>query len=95
MPDADEICDMHRSKDWELRFTHADLNYSNILVEGDKVTGIIDWGTSGWYPEYWEYAHLVIDTVGAHCRLEYADQRLEPFPREFDAEYKRACFMQH
>jgi hypothetical protein len=24
-------------------------------VQGDKVTGIIDWELGGWYPEYWEY----------------------------------------
>ncbi|KAG8630389.1 hypothetical protein KVT40_002008 [Elsinoe batatas] len=31
-------------------FTHADLNPFNIIVDGDKITGIIDWEFSGWYP---------------------------------------------
>lgn len=36
-------------------FTHGDLSSSNILVKDDKVVGIVDWETAGWYPPYWEY----------------------------------------
>jgi hypothetical protein len=44
-------------------FTHADLNPRNILVDrfvrsdgsrGWRVTGIVDWENSGYYPEYWD-----------------------------------------
>ncbi|KAL2020647.1 hypothetical protein VTK56DRAFT_8137 [Thermocarpiscus australiensis] len=46
-------------------FTHADLNPRNILVErrrtaggggpgGWVVSGIVDWETAGFYPEYWD-----------------------------------------
>ncbi|KXJ87232.1 hypothetical protein Micbo1qcDRAFT_190271 [Microdochium bolleyi] len=44
-------------------FTHADLNPRNILVDrcvrddgtrGWTVTGIVDWETAGWFPEYWD-----------------------------------------
>lgn len=47
----------------QIVFTHADLNPRNILVRqvkgGDgrkhwEVSGIIDWETAGWYPEYWD-----------------------------------------
>ncbi|KAJ3499534.1 hypothetical protein NLG97_g243 [Lecanicillium saksenae] len=48
--------------DHKVVATHADLHPRNIMVawEGDqgtkiKVTGLIDWQVSGWYPEYWEY----------------------------------------
>lgn len=43
-----------------LCLTHCDLHPYNIIVDkastnGEyKVTGIIDWATSGWYPIYWE-----------------------------------------
>ncbi|KAK2809125.1 hypothetical protein FQN50_004182 [Emmonsiellopsis sp. PD_5] len=36
--------------------THGDLFPRNILVEDGKVTGIVDWERSGFYPEYVEYA---------------------------------------
>ncbi|KAK3332699.1 kinase-like domain-containing protein [Cercophora scortea] len=48
----------------EIVFTHADLNPRNILVDkvvladgtkGWRVTGIVDWETAGYYPEYWDY----------------------------------------
>lgn len=41
-------------------FTHGDLNQHNIPIskpgDGDlRITGIIDWHRSGWYPEPWEF----------------------------------------
>ncbi|KAI9727374.1 MAG: hypothetical protein M1834_008445 [Cirrosporium novae-zelandiae] len=39
----------------EIVFTHADLNMRNILVRNGRISGIVDWENSGWYPEYWEY----------------------------------------
>ncbi|KAI0521132.1 APH-domain-containing protein [Xylaria bambusicola] len=40
-------------------FTHGDIRPANIMMEADsggrwRVSGIIDWETSGFYPEYWE-----------------------------------------
>ncbi|KAF5879683.1 uncharacterized protein Bfra_006890 [Botrytis fragariae] len=45
---------MHRT-DHKTFFTHADLNMKHILVKDGKISGIVDWENSGWYPEYWEY----------------------------------------
>ncbi|TEY60794.1 hypothetical protein BOTCAL_0176g00160 [Botryotinia calthae] len=45
---------MHRT-DHKIFFTHSDLNMRNILVKDGKISGIVDWENSGWYPEYWEY----------------------------------------
>lgn len=43
--------------------THADLNLKNILVdETGKISGIVDWETAGWYPEYWEYSKMHFTT---------------------------------
>ena len=36
--------------------THGDLTPRNIMVQGNVVTGIIDWELSGFFPEYAEYA---------------------------------------
>ncbi|TFY81539.1 hypothetical protein EWM64_g2469 [Hericium alpestre] len=59
--------------DHAVVFTHGDLASDNIVVEvvGDgpndaRVSGLIDWGQSGWRPEYWEYVKSLHgrDTVG-------------------------------
>ncbi|KAJ5093216.1 hypothetical protein N7456_009077 [Penicillium angulare] len=44
----------------DIVFTHSDLAPRNILVEGDKVTAILDWEYGGWYPEYWEYIRALM-----------------------------------
>lgn len=36
-------------------FTHGDLALHNILVHNGHVSGLIDWESAGWYPEYWEF----------------------------------------
>ena len=54
----------------EIVFTHADLNPRNILVDlfqrpdGSytwRVTGIVDWEFSGYYPEYWDYTKSMFE----------------------------------
>jgi hypothetical protein len=35
--------------------THGDLRGRNIIVAGDRIVGLLDWETCGWYPEYWEF----------------------------------------
>ncbi|KAI1169268.1 kinase-like domain-containing protein [Nemania serpens] len=42
-------------------FTHADLNMRNVLVHNGRLSGIVDWENSGWFPEYWDYtkAHYI------------------------------------
>lgn len=46
--------------DIPIMFTHADLNRTNIIMSYDsngypRITGIIDWHQSGWYPASWEF----------------------------------------
>lgn len=36
--------------------THGDLSPRNIIVDDGVVTGIVDWESSGFWPEYAEYA---------------------------------------
>jgi aminoglycoside phosphotransferase (APT) family kinase protein len=54
----------------KILFTHADLNPRNILVEevtqpdgsrGWAVTGIVDWETAGFYPEYWDFTKALFE----------------------------------
>ncbi|KAG7447004.1 uncharacterized protein BT62DRAFT_829489, partial [Guyanagaster necrorhizus] len=51
---AEEIIESH-SRRHPLVFTHSDLAQHNIMVDNGKVTGIVDWECSGWYPAHWEY----------------------------------------
>ncbi|KAL4786867.1 phosphotransferase family protein [Aspergillus varians] len=49
-------------------FTHGDLYRENVLArkvvnsvtndEEYEVAAFVDWETAGWYPSYWEYAHI-------------------------------------
>jgi aminoglycoside phosphotransferase (APT) family kinase protein len=46
--------------DHKMVMTHSDLRDANIMVEQKtpdsiQITGLVDWGSSGVYPEYWEY----------------------------------------
>ncbi|EJU02428.1 kinase-like protein [Dacryopinax primogenitus] len=36
-------------------FVHGDLADRNIMIHDGKVSGLVDWATSGWMPLYWEY----------------------------------------
>ncbi|KAI2896002.1 hypothetical protein CBS63078_8341 [Aspergillus niger] len=73
-------------------FTHGDLYRENVLVrkvvnsvtneEEYEVAALVDWETAGWYPSYWEYAHIFpllqwIDDWPAHL-----EKILDPMPLE-------------
>ncbi|KAF2463567.1 kinase-like protein [Lindgomyces ingoldianus] len=36
-------------------FTHGDLKHHNIMVHDGRISGLIDWESAGWYPDYWEF----------------------------------------
>ena len=46
-------------KDTTVKFTHADVHPTNIIVSTSadgppQVLALIDWGQSRWCPDYWE-----------------------------------------
>ncbi|ETW74932.1 hypothetical protein HETIRDRAFT_332479 [Heterobasidion irregulare TC 32-1] len=41
-----------------FRFAHGDLLPKNIMVDGSKITGIIDWQNAGFWPDFWEYCRM-------------------------------------
>ena len=47
-----ELIDFHEQAWPQPVFTHGDLSSFKILVDGDKVVGIVDWETAGWLPSY-------------------------------------------
>ena len=36
-------------------FTHGDLQHHNLMIHQGRITGLLDWESAGWYPEYWEF----------------------------------------
>ncbi|KAK2783138.1 hypothetical protein FQN53_009327 [Emmonsiellopsis sp. PD_33] len=60
-------------------FTHGDLRLQNILVKDGKVTGIVDWEFSGWYPEYWEWARALFVWQWQHDWTDYLPKVLQPY----------------
>lgn len=41
-------------------FTHSDIGPRNILVdEAGHISGLLDWESSGWFPDYWETAQII------------------------------------
>ena len=58
-PDIDPInrdiyTAMHRT-DHKIFFSHGDFGFHNILVHDGHVTAVVDWESSGWFPEHWDY----------------------------------------
>ncbi|KAL8410433.1 hypothetical protein RB596_000206 [Gaeumannomyces avenae] len=52
----------------EIVFTHGDVRPANIMVDKDdngiwKIVGIVDWDTSGFYPDYWECVKMTNNMV--------------------------------
>jgi hypothetical protein len=46
------------STEAKTHFAHGDLLPRNILVEGSKISGMLDWETAGYYPEFWKYCRM-------------------------------------
>ncbi|RDB26696.1 hypothetical protein Hypma_005295 [Hypsizygus marmoreus] len=44
-----------RAREPYIRFTHGDLKTHNLMFNQGKLSGIIDWESSGWLPDYWEF----------------------------------------
>jgi aminoglycoside phosphotransferase (APT) family kinase protein len=51
---------------WTPVFTHGDLQISHVLVDGDEITGVIDWSEAGQGDALYDLATL---TLGHEGRL--------------------------
>lgn len=88
----DDIKDMAAKQDgpWPPPvFTHGDLNPFNILVNGDRVVGILDWEFSGWYPYYWEYTSAWHGNKTRQGCQGMIHQFLDQYPIELKMEITR------
>ncbi|KAL3456712.1 kinase-like domain-containing protein [Aspergillus heterothallicus] len=48
----------------QFYFTHSDLHHSNLLVENGRLSGIVDWESAGFRPDYWEFTKAMYGTTG-------------------------------
>ncbi|RKF82150.1 hypothetical protein GcM1_174015 [Golovinomyces cichoracearum] len=81
LDDVKELIAWHDGT-WNMPvFTHGDLSSLNILARGDKVVGIVDWETSGWYPDYWEYTTAKQTNPFNLFWKDEIDSFLEPLPK--------------
>ncbi|KAJ5350142.1 hypothetical protein N7541_007869 [Penicillium brevicompactum] len=77
-------------EDHEIVFTHADFAPRNILVEGGRVTAILDWEYAGWYPEYWEHIQALRQLMPMRDWPEYLERILPP---QYEREYIGMSFL--
>ncbi|KAI0003979.1 kinase-like protein [Xylariaceae sp. FL0662B] len=72
---------VHRSGH-KIVFTHGDLNMRNILVDGKsgRLSGIVDWETAGWFPDYWDYTKAHYTTK---LKWRWRQSVIEPTFRDF------------
>ncbi|KAH6623097.1 hypothetical protein F5144DRAFT_497099, partial [Chaetomium tenue] len=63
-------------------FTHGDLAARNLMVdENCHITAVLDWESSGWFPDYWEYAQMMkpCDTPEHEWQAWMTKTRPEPW----------------
>ncbi|KAK1768893.1 kinase-like domain protein [Phialemonium atrogriseum] len=80
-----EVHKVHTTR-YRTHFTHADLAPRNIIVGGGRVAAIIDWGFSGWYPEYWEFTKAHYNYFPGQDWEEYLRLALPCYETELTAE---------
>ncbi|OJD15262.1 hypothetical protein AJ78_04484 [Emergomyces pasteurianus Ep9510] len=64
-------------------FTHGDLRLQNIMVKSGRITGILDWEFSGWYPEYWEFSKALYVWKWQNDWIDYLMDILQPYYSEY------------
>lgn len=86
VPELAELLAFYRQAEDKLVLTHGDLSSFNILVRGDRVVGIVDWETAGWFPAYWEYTCARYVNPQNAFWADPVDQFLTPMPEEWKME---------
>ncbi|KAJ2892330.1 kinase-like domain-containing protein [Zalerion maritima] len=87
--DLQELMSFHKRPWPSSVFTHGDLSSLNILARGDKVVGLVDWETAGWFPPYWEYVCAWNVNPQNEFWREEVDKFLPPMPHDLEMERVR------
>lgn len=78
----------HRSGH-KIVFAHADLNMRNVLMHNGRLSGVVDWENSGWYPEHWDFtkAHYITKLQRRWLRIvDEGFKQYGDFENELDTE---------
>lgn len=44
-------------------FTHADINWTNILIDQGRLAALVDWECAGYFPVYWEFTKAMYGII--------------------------------
>ena len=59
----------------DIVFTHGDLLFHNLLVLPDgRISAVLDWESSGWYPSYWEFTTMLRTFPKGFWYIEVVDK---------------------
>jgi serine/threonine protein kinase len=86
---AEKLKKFHSSRNFKPVFTHGDLAPRNVLVRDNKIVGVVDWGSSGWYPDYWEYTISWFTNERDPDFRDHRDKFLDAYPYSFEVEQLR------
>ncbi|KAL5336018.1 hypothetical protein BJX70DRAFT_373895 [Aspergillus crustosus] len=59
-----ELKDLPVREHKNFYFSHSDFHPSNLLVHRGRLSGIVDWESGGFRPEYWEFTKAIYGTLG-------------------------------
>jgi len=92
VPELEKMVAIQRQEEnHRICFTHGDAGSGKFLVKGDKTVSLVDFETSGFYPEHWEYTTAMIT---ARDRDVFEDSSweleigkfLDEYPKELEGE---------
>ncbi|EEQ28553.1 hypothetical protein McanMca71_005337 [Microsporum canis] len=74
-------------KDHRIVFTHSDLHLSNLFIHSGRLSGIVDWESACFKPEYWEFTRALWSSMGDRQReLDLSFAFDESYHEELEAE---------
>lgn len=76
-------------------FAHGDINPRNIMVDNNcRIIALLDWESSGWFPDYWEYAQMMkfCSSAGHEWQQQMEKSKPEPWDITIIQKARRVLF---
>jgi aminoglycoside phosphotransferase (APT) family kinase protein len=79
-------CEMHAPEPWDTTLIHRDYRTGNYLVDGGRLTAVLDWEFAGWGDAREDIGWFTARCwrFGAHAREAGGIATLEPFMRGYE-----------